>query len=58
MYRLSYGQGFYSSPYHLKELAEIDAKSFNARVEKTPFFMQPTFTMLHEWNLLKLIKAM
>lgn len=59
MYRIYFAPGFYSAPYHFKELAEMAAKQIPfARVEKTPYFMQPTFTVLHEYNLLKLIKQL
>ena len=58
MYRINFGDGFFSSPCHTKEFAEMSLKGCYpcGKVERTPFFMQPTFTLQHEWNLIKLIK--
>lgn len=43
---------------HTRKFAEICAKQFfSAKVVKTPFFIQPAYTLQHEWNLLKLLGA-
>lgn len=47
--------GIRFAPCHTKQLAELCAKQFiSAKVERTKFFIQPTFTLQHEIELLKL----
>lgn len=48
--------GICFAPCHTKKFAELCAKQFiSAKIERTPFFIQPTFTLQHEWKLTKLI---
>lgn len=57
MYRVV-ALGIEFAPCHTEEFARLCAKGFqSASVVKLERFLQPVFTIQHEWNLLKLLRA-